>query len=173
MRRCVVALTLVVAIASLNSVSRGSLVSYCGTESEQSSNYATSSLDISQYAPADLMVNSEAGLSLTIMTTVTNESSIIWTGYILTLDPTGAATFVEGTAGSTKFGTVVYPDPWTIEFWQPEPVLPGQAVTLQFDIDVSGPAPHIFTLTQNPIPEPATAMLLGLGALALLLRRKR
>jgi len=194
MRRCVVVLILVAGIAFLNSVAQGSLVSYYGTEPEQSSNYAASSsvsarsvtramppsdepslngLDISQYAPAELIVNSETGLSLTITTTVTNESSIIWTGYILTLDPTGNATFVEGTAGSTKFGTVLYPDPWTIEFWQPEPVLPGQAVTLQFDIDISGPAPHIFTLTQNPIPEPATAMLLGLDALALLLRRKR
>jgi len=173
MRRCVATLTLVVGIASLNSAAQGSLVSYCGTESGQSSNYAASSLDISQYVPAKLTVNSEAGLSLTITTTITNESSIIWTGYILALNPTGNATFVEGTAGSTKFGTVLYPDPYTIEFWQPEPVLPGQAVTFQFDIDISGPAPHIFTLSQNPIPESATVILLSLGALALLLRRKR
>jgi len=173
MRRCLVAFGLVAGIAFLNSAAQGSLVSYCGTESEQPSNYAASSLDISQYVPAELTVNSEAGLSLTITTTVTNDSSIIWTGYILTLDPAGAATFVEGTAGSTKFGTVVYPDPYTIEFWQPEPVLPGQAVTLQFGINISGPAPHTFSLTQNPIPEPATAVLLCLGALALLARRRR
>ncbi|MFB0525040.1 MAG: PEP-CTERM sorting domain-containing protein [Phycisphaerae bacterium] len=174
MRKCVVAFILVVAIPFLNSVAHGSLVSYYSDEvSECFTNGAVSCLHISEIAPVELTINAESDLIFTLTTTVTNQSDIIWTGYVLTLDPTGAATFVEGTAGSTKFGTVVHPDPWTVEFWQPEPVLPGQVVTLQFDINISGPPPHIFTLTQNPIPEPATAVLLGLGVLALLLRRKR
>jgi len=174
MRNCVAALILVAAIPFLNSTAQGSLVSYYSDEvSECFTNGAVSCLHISEIAPVELTINAEGGLVFTLTTTVTNQSDIIWTGYVLTLDPTGAATFVEGTAGSTQFGTVVHPDPWTVEFWEPEPVLPGQVVTLQFDIDVSGPPPHIFTLTQNPIPEPATAVLLGLGVLALLLRRKR
>jgi hypothetical protein len=46
-------------------------------------------------------------------------------------------------------------------------------VTLQFDISIPDGVPFTFTLTQNPIPEPATAALLGLGALLLLARRKK
>ncbi|MFQ6036390.1 MAG: PEP-CTERM sorting domain-containing protein [Sedimentisphaerales bacterium] len=174
MRKCVVAFILVVAISFLNNPAHGSLVSYYSDEvSEWATFDVVSSLHISEIASVEPTMNAEGSLIFTLTTTVTNQSDIIWTGYVLTLDPTGAATFVEGTAGSTKFGTVVHPDPWTVEFWQPEPVLPGQVVTLQFDINVSGPPPHIFTLSQNPIPEPATAVLLGLGVLALLLRPKR
>ena len=174
MRKCMAAIILVVATPFLNSTSHGSLVSYYSNDvSECFTNGAVSCLHISEIAPVEMTIDAESDLIFTLTTTVTNQSDITWTGYVLTLDPEGSATFVEGTAGSTKFGTVVHPDPWTVEFWQPEPVLPGQVVTLQFDIEVSGPAPHIFTLTQNPIPEPATAVLLGLGVLALLLRRKR
>jgi hypothetical protein len=116
-------------------------------------------------------ITAEALSDFGITATVSNRSGIPWTGYVLSLDPQGDATFVQGTAGSTVFGTTLYPDLWTIEFRAPEPVLPGQTVTLRFDIRIPDDGPYSFTLTQSPIPEPATALLLALGA-ALLFRRK-
>lgn len=113
-------------------------------------------------------ITAEAESDFSISATVSNRSNITWTGYMLSLDPQGQATFVQGTAGSTVFGTTLYPDLWTIEFRAPEPVLPGQAVTLSFDINIPDNGPHSFTLTQNPIPEPATVLLLLLGGVLLL-----
>jgi hypothetical protein len=109
----------------------------------------------------------------TVTMTATNQSGITWTGYTLTLDPSQQASFVEGIAGSTRFKTVEYPDVWTITFLAPEAVPHGGVVTLWFDISIPEPGPYTFTLTQNPIPEPATALFLGFGALALLSARKR
>jgi hypothetical protein len=122
-------------------------------------------------AAVELTMGTEWNSTFTF--TTTNESGITWTGYTVELDPTGAATFVEGTAGSTRFGTINYPDLWTIEFWAPKEVPPGDVVTLQFDVSLPESAPHKFTLTYTAIPEPATAMVLGLGAVLVLARRKR
>ena len=174
MRACRVAVTLGLVFVCFNNVVHADLVSfYADAVSTWSSKGAVISQDISQYLPVQLAITAQANSVFTITSTVTNDTDIVWTGYLLTLDPTGKATFAEGAAGSTKFGTVLYPDPWTIEFREPQSVLPGQVVTLQFDIDIPDGAPHTFTLTQNFIPEPATAALLGLGALALLIRRRR
>jgi len=108
-----------------------------------------------------------------MVATVSNRTNIAWTGYVLSLYPQGDATFVQGTAGSTAFGTTLYPDIWTVEFRAPEPVLPGQAVSLRFDIRIPDDGPYSFTLTQSPIPEPATALLLALGAASLLHREPK
>lgn len=126
-----------------------------------------SSLDV-----ADVEITAEAESTFTITTTATNESGFTWTGYILSLDRQGDAVFVGGTAGSTKFETVEYPDLWTIEFWAPKAVLPGQVVTLQFEISIPDSVPYTFTLAQQPIPEPTTIAILGLGSLFLLRKRK-
>lgn len=174
MRNLALALIFMGGVVFFNSTAQGSLVSYySGSASTPSSDGAENSADISEYVPSELSINSEVNITFTITTTVTNQSDIIWTGYVLTLDPTGNAIFVEGTGESTKFEIISYPDSWTIEFWEPQPVLPDEAVTLQFDINISGPAPHTLILSHNPIPEPATAALLGLCALALLARRRR
>ena len=124
-------------------------------------------------SPSVITMNAHSNSSFTINLTVVNESSITWTGYILTLDLLGYATFVPGTAGSTEFGTVEYTDPCILKFWAPDEVLPTKPVGLQFDIDIPGGSPHTFSLTQQPIPEPATIALLGLGAAVLLARRKQ
>ena len=171
MRNYALAVILVGGILYLNSITYGSLVS-SDSASIPTCDGPENSAGSERYVSSDLSIDAAADITFTITTTVMNQSDIIWTGYVLTLEPTGNATFVEGSAGSTKFETINYPDLWTIEFWQPQPVLPDEAVTLEFAINISGPPPHTFTLSHNPIPEPATAVLLVLGALALLARRR-
>lgn len=173
MRNCALAVILVGGLLFLSSVAQASLISSCSDSAFIPTCDGTdNSAGIEQYVPSELSIDAAVDITFTITTTVTNQSDVIWTGYVLTLDPAGNATFVEGSGGSTKFETINYPDLWTIEFLQPQPVLPGQDVMLQFAINISGPAPHTFTLSHNPIPEPATAVLLILGALALLARRR-
>ena len=170
MTKSTAAITLVGAVL-LSGAAQANLVDICDAVSTQSQSIAIVSQGSSTGAFAELTMSAEANSTFTIITT--NESDIIWTGYIVELDRTGAATFVEGTAGSTRFGTIEYPDLWTIEFWAPEDVPPGDVVTLQFDVSLPDSAPHTFTVTHTAIPEPATAILLGLGAVVLLARRKK
>ena len=127
---------------------------------------------ISTPAPVDVIMTAAAESAFTITSTTTNETDFIWTGYIVTLNPAESATFVTGTAGSTKFTTVLYPNPHRLEFWTGE-VLQGKAVAFQFDISLPDGPPNTFTLTQNPVPEPATFALLGLGATVLVAGRRR
>ncbi len=151
---------------------RGGLISFSSsTASTWSSSGAEISQDFWATTPLATNITAEAMSDFGISATVSNRTNIPWTGYVLSLDPQGNATFVQGTASSTVFRTTLYPDLWTIQFRAPEPVLPGQAVTLRFDIRIPDGGQYSFTLTQSPIPEPATALLLALGA-ASLLRRK-
>jgi len=170
MTKSTAAITLVGAVL-LSGAAQANLVAICDAVSTQSQSVAIVAQGSSTSAPVELTMSTEA--NSTFIITTTNESDIIWTGYFVELDRTGAATFVEGTAGSTRFGTIEYPDLWTIEFWAPEEVPPGDVVTLQFDVSLPDSAAHTFTLTHTAIPEPATAILLGLGAVVLLARRKK
>ena len=114
--------------------------------------------------------------SFTVIGRATNSTATTWTGYTLTLyDLVSKATFVNGSAGAvgSKLQTVAYLDSTTIEFSGDDPVLDGHLLQFQFDILVPTAGAFELTLTQNPIPEPATIALLGLGSLALLRRRKR
>lgn len=174
MKKCMVAGTLVGAVLLASSVAHGNLVSFSADAvSSWSDAGAVVSQGISTVAPVQLHMTAQANSKFTISTTTTNETNFTWTRYILTLDPQGDATFVQQDAGSTKFKTVEYVSPYRLDFVAPDDVLPGQVVTLQFDLDIPDGATFTFTLTQNPIPEPATAALLGLGTLVLLVRRKR
>ncbi len=160
-------------VAFFSSAAQAGLVSFdSDAVSTWSPSGAVVSQGLSSLTVADVTITAEAESTFTITTTATNESDVAWTGYILSLDPQGDATFVEGTAGSTKFETAEYPDLWTIEFWAPKAVLPGQVVTLQFEINIPDSAPYTFTLSQQPIPEPTTIAILGLGSLFLLRKRK-
>jgi hypothetical protein len=173
MSRHTLAFILVGLVIFFNSAAQAGLVSfYSDAVSTWSPSSAVLTQGISSLAGADIIITAEAKSTFTITTTATNESGFTWTGYILSLDRQGDATFVEGTAGSTKFETVEYPDLWTVEFWAPKEVLPGQVVTLQFDINIPDSGPYTFTLAQNPIPEPMTIAILGLGSLYLLRKRR-
>ncbi len=174
MRKNMVAWALVGTVLLFNTVAQAGLVSFSAdATSSWSDSGAVVSQNISTIFPLQLTMSAQANSKFTITTTTTNESSIIWDRYILTLDPQGDATFAQKDAGSTKFKTVDYVSAYRLEFLAPDEVLPGQVVTLQFDISIPDGVPSTFTLTQYPIPEPATAALLGLGALLLLARRKK
>lgn len=173
MSRHTVACILVGLVAFFSSAAQAGLVSfYSDAVSTWSPSGAVVTQGLSSLTLSDVIITAEAESSFTITTTATNESGFTWTGYILSLDQQGDATFVEGTAGSTKFETVEYPDLWTVEFWAPKEVLPGQVVTLQFEINIPDPGPYTFTLAQKPIPEPMTITILGFGSLFLLRKRR-
>lgn len=160
-------------VAFFSSAAQAELVSfYSDAVSIWSPSGAVLMQGISSLTPDDFIITAEAKSTFTITTTATNESGFTWTGYILSLDQQGNATFVEGSAGSTKFETVEYPDLWTVEFWAPKEVLPGQVVTLQFEVNIPDPGPYTFTLAQKPIPEPMTITIFGLGSLFLLRKRR-
>lgn len=112
----------------------------------------------------------DAATTFTVIKTITNTTGTTWTGYDLELLSTG--TFVDGTAGSTKFGTYSFSDDFkTLHFYAPQSVLESQAVTLQVDINIPTTGLFDFTMAQHPIPEPSMLLLLVLGAVMVRKRR--
>ncbi|MCK4292444.1 MAG: PEP-CTERM sorting domain-containing protein [Planctomycetes bacterium] len=172
MSKCKVFFTSMAVVVLLSGVLQASLVSFStDAVSSWSPSGAVILQGISAPGPANLTMTAETHSTFTVIITAVNDTGFVWTGYSLDLDPAGNATFVDGTAGSTVFDNVAY-TPYTLTFSAPDDVPIGGAVGLQFDLDIPDTGPHTFTLTQIPIPEPATVALLGLGALALVARRK-
>jgi len=101
---------------------------------------------------------------------VENSSGVAWSGYTVSLEGTGAE-FV-GAATSSHFGAGVV-TPSLITYTAPDPVAPGEILTLGFDINVDISGLFSFTMTQTPLPEPATLAFFGLGSLGLVAMRRR
>lgn len=173
MSKSIIRLIGVVLVLSLSASASAELVSF---EADALSNWSPSGAAFAQAmgaAGSSVTMTAESHSKFTVTSTVTNEEGFTWTGYLLELNPAEAATFVNGSAGSTKFSTVTYPDDWTVVFAAPQEVAVGQVVTLQFDVYIPDGGPYTFSLTQTPIPEPATFALLGLGSLVFLAKRRR
>lgn len=103
--------------------------------------------------------------------TVENQSNFTWTGYEFTIAGTGVS-FVPGSASSDVFTVVNEPDVMTVIFSEPAAVAPLSSVGFEFDILINSIGDFGFSLTQSPIPEPATLMLLSLGGAFLLSKKK-
>jgi PEP-CTERM motif len=103
--------------------------------------------------------------------TVTNSSGVAWTGYRLVLSGDPAVTFVPP-ASSDTFGSAVV-TPYEIDYTAPSSVPSGTSVNLAFQINVANPGLFSWTMTQQPLPEPATVALMGIGGVGLLMMRRR
>jgi hypothetical protein len=106
-----------------------------------------------------------------VIKTVQNNTGFTWTGYELILPATDAATFV-GTPWSNVFGSYTMV-PKKVVFSAPLSVPNGGSVTLSVNINIPDSGPFGFTLTQNPVPEPATVAFLAIGSLVAFRRFKR
>ncbi len=186
MRKSTVVLTLVILITLFSTIAEADIV-YLGCldrwrrllpEDVWSFDYDLQQLtltDMISELPADpcifdptLMVRVVGLVDLdsrfTVIRNITNNTGATWTGFILKMRRTiiaGSASFVNGSAVSTKLQTITYPE-WMIEFSGPEPVLDGESFMIQFDMqtDNTSHSSRLFDLIlqQNPVAEPATAV---------------
>jgi len=82
MSKCKVFTTSLVAIVLLSSAAQGSLVSFsCDAVSSWSPSGAVISMGLSSTALAHTGITAESHSTFTVTSTVTNESSVTWTGY--------------------------------------------------------------------------------------------
>ena len=108
---------------------------------------------------------------MTITKSVTNDSGFAWTGYEVALPDNGGITFV-GTPTSDTMILTSQSD-YQLLFGEPQAVAHGETVQFVFDVLIPSTGPFSFTLTQTPIPEPASLTLLSIGGIALIRHRRR
>ncbi len=106
---------------------------------------------------------------------VENDSEFTWRSYLITMPDGGDITFT-GTATSDRM-TLYSSSAYELAFNEPDAIADGETVSFSFDVLIPSTGPFNFTLTQtprsDPVPEPATLALLGVGAFFLPLRRRR
>lgn len=111
-----------------------------------------------------------------IAKTVTNQSASAWTSYNLQISDcvAGSVSFVDlgNTFASAPYLQTTAFSSTLITFSGLDAVAVGQTVTLEFDVAVDSTGAFNFCLEQNPVPEPATMAILGLGSLVLMGRKK-
>jgi hypothetical protein len=121
------------------------------------------------------VIDSES--TFTVKRTIVNMTDVTWTSATL-IDGAGiggGGVIVDGSASSTKLGTITYPSFARVKFSGPPAVLPGESFTFELDFFVPYiPSEPGFQNAFNfdPIPEPATLLSVGVGALVLFRRRK-
>ncbi|UCF34532.1 MAG: hypothetical protein JSV78_04360 [Phycisphaerales bacterium] len=125
------------------------------------------------------MDGSEVNVPVTIHKDVTNGTDFFWDAFQVDLTPDPGSAIIGLTADpSPQFSSVTVADladgSWSIlwETEQDDPGVPiGQTVALDFQFHVDGDI--AFKMRETPIPEPAAALLLTIGALPLFRRRSR
>ncbi len=98
---------------------------------------------------------------------VTNENGLVWTAYSLTLS---GGTFVS--ASSDLLPNVSISPDYDYVLFSGGTVEPGEILNMSFDVKVPIIGNFTFCLTQLAIPEPTSLLLLGLGGLGFLGRRR-
>ena len=124
--------------------------------------------------PSGVQAMNASNSTFTVTLTAVNDLTWTWTGY--QLEVVGdSATFVDGSATSPEFGGAPSTGNEHGLRWMEGSgqVLPGLSAHFDFELSlgISADGQYTFKLIQTPIPEPATIALLGLGTLALIIRR--
>jgi len=125
-------------------------------------------------APSGVQAMNASSSTFTVKLTAVNDLAWTWTGY--KLEVVGdSATFVDGSATSPEFGGAPSTGNEHVLEWVKGSgqVLPLGSAHFDFELSlgISPGEQYTFTLIQTPLPEPATIALLGLGTLALIIRR--
>jgi len=120
--------------------------------------------------PIHISGQTDADPVLRLTKEVDNSTDIAWTGYVLQIN-TSTATF-DGYASSSHFGSADVTSEF-ITYTAPDPVMPGETVSLTFDVLVPSIGSFNVCIVQTPVPEPATLAFVGIGVGGLVLARRR
>ncbi len=112
----------------------------------------------------------DAGKTFAVTKTVTNNTGFAWTGFNMALQGTGGTPGFSGASTSDVFLNNVYIP--NTNNWTNGTVANGATVKFTFNITLSSPPGPKYTLSQSPVPAPASLALLGLGG-AIATRRLR
>ena len=125
----------------------------------------------SDWAAVSCVGGTDSDPLIHVVKTVTNDSTFVWTDYHIEISGSEGVSYVSGSATSDVFNTIIESG-GTIDFYAPNSVPIGGDVTFEFDIIIPAGG-FSFDISQTPTPEPGTIVLLSLGALALIRRRRR
>ena len=166
----------------------GALNCVAGDLSYDGTNYSTSITGDQFWGPGHMIgdVKTDTPLDPTLILTTddTNETSFAWTGYDVTVSMANSFTLTS---------TAVIPPPgdWTIPTtpvaWDPvtsqyvgqidftggTPIAIGDDFEFTYKLKFSGSTSYSFTQAMEPVPEPSTIVLLGVGVLGLIACRRR
>jgi hypothetical protein len=127
-----------------------------------------------QWGYLALTGNTDTDPSLHIVKSILNDSTFEWTDYHVVVTGSAGVSYIPGSAASDRFQVIVptiEPGSATLDFYAPLSVPIGDTVTIAFDVIL--PA-GMFSLNidQRPTPEPFTMLLMSMGGMVLLRRRR-